>query len=81
MKFLVTFKDPDGPSDCINEAAVEEAKSVAKFDDLDEDEQDSLVESRKEKLNELCRTWFEYGEYVTIEIDTEAKTATVVPET
>jgi hypothetical protein len=31
------------------------------------------------KVQELCSTWFSYGEYLTVEIDTEAKTCTVLP--
>lgn len=30
-------------------------------------------------MKELCKKWFEYGEYLTVEIDTDAKTCTVVP--
>ena len=37
--------------------------------------------SREEKealYNKLVSKWFKYGEYATIEVDTEADTATVV---
>jgi hypothetical protein len=31
-----------------------------------------------EDILEMCRSWFEYGEQLTVEIDTEAKTIRVV---
>jgi len=75
MKFRVTFKDPDGPYDCLTDAAKE---SVASIEGIDKDEREALANARREELKKLTDRWFEYGEYVTIEIDTEAKTATVV---
>ena len=45
----------------------------------DKDEREAVAAIRKEKLHDLCRQWFEYGEYLVVEIDTEAKTCTVVP--
>jgi hypothetical protein len=76
MTFTVTFKDPDGPTECIYEIAKRQVESIS---GLDEDEKEDLVQSKFEKLNDHCRRWFTYGEYVTIKIDTEAGTATVVP--
>jgi hypothetical protein len=76
MKFTVTFKDPDGPYDSIEEAARE---SLAAVDGLSEEERDELIETRAKGLREQTRKWFKYGEYVNIEIDTEAGTATVLP--
>jgi hypothetical protein len=74
MKFKVTFKDPDGPCDSIAEAARESLPA-----DLSEAEKDTLLDARIERLKETTRLFFEYGEYVCIEIDTDAKTARVVP--
>lgn len=73
MKFRVTMKDPDTLSDAINEAA---KKMLAAVEGMDTD-RELLVERRCEELSTLANNWFEYGEYVTIEIDTEAKTAIV----
>lgn len=75
MKFTVTFKDPDTLHDTIREAAKTEAAAVT---DIDDDEREMLAESRAAKLGDLCRQWFKWSEYVSIEIDTEAKTATVL---
>lgn len=76
MKFEVTMKDPDGVYDCIQDAAKEWAGQVT---GVDEEERESLVESKHEKLQKICKKWFEYGEYLTVEIDTEAESITVKP--
>jgi hypothetical protein len=75
MKFKVQMKDPDTLHDAIEDAVTEELKSIA---GLDDDDRNALSETRREKVTELCNKWFEYGEYLTVEIDTEASTCTVV---
>lgn len=74
MKFRVTMKDPDALDDPIDDA-VKEAPDLA---NLPEDERELLQEHRKVSLREIASRWFEYGEYLTVEIDTDAKTCTVV---
>ena len=76
MKFRVQFKDPDTLGDAIDDAA---RKSAETIEGLDSDEREAVEGKRREALSKLCGTWFEHGEYVMIEIDTDAKTATVVP--
>lgn len=76
MKFRITMKSPDAYGDALNKAAED---IVANNGVLDDDIPDA-VEKEYEQLDELCSKWFTYSEYVTIEIDTEAKTATVVPK-
>lgn len=75
-KFQVTFKDPDGPYDCIQEEA---RRQVNAIEGIDEDEKEDLISSRVDKIKEVTGRWFQWGEYVTIEIDTETGTATVMP--
>ena len=75
MKFKVTMKDPDTLYDAIEEAVTEDIDSS-----LPEDEREALAECRIEKVRDLASTWFEYGEYLTVEIDTEAKTCVVIPK-
>ena len=75
MKFKVTLKDPDGFHECTQDAAKD---AVMAIDGLDAGERESLIETRTEKLGEFMAKWVEYGEYISIEFDTEAKTATVV---
>jgi hypothetical protein len=75
MKFTVNMKDPDVLQDAIEEAV----KHGVIEEGMEEDEIEALREMRTEKIKNLCRTWFEYGEYLRVEIDTEAKTCTVIP--
>lgn len=77
MKFVVSMKDPDTLSDAISEAVKEE---VAKIEGLADDEREGVEDDRREKVQKLCGKWFEYGEYLRVEIDTDAGTCTVVEE-
>jgi predicted metal-dependent phosphoesterase TrpH len=76
MKIRMQLKDPDGVSDSIQEAV---EKSVAASGITDEDEREALIEARTEKAGKAIGKWVEYGEYLTVEFDTDAGTATVVP--
>jgi hypothetical protein len=57
----VTMKTPDALSDAIDEAV--------RINDED------CME--KEDIERFAKQWFAYGEYVTLELDTEAKTCVV----
>lgn len=70
------MKDPDGAYECIKEAAEQQ---VALIEGIDNDEKENLLESKHEKLQKIASKWFKYGEYLTVEIDTEAQTITVIP--
>ena len=76
MKFQITLKDTDSVYEAIEQAIDEE---LDKIEELDEDDKEKLKESRHEKISKICGQWFEYGEYLTVEIDTEANTCTVIP--
>lgn len=73
MKIKITFKDPDAVSDAIDQAFDLQQKP----DGIDDDEWGDIIQSRKESLS--LKPWVEWMEYVTIEIDTDAKTCVVVP--
>lgn len=75
MKFRITMKDPDGVGDSIQDAV-----NAIELPGLSQEEADSVREIRDDAIKALCRTWFEYLEYLTVEIDTEAKTCVVVPK-
>jgi len=62
-------------------AAIDDAvcDEVAKLGLTDDREINAITDARKDKVNKALRNWVEYGEYITIEFDTEAQTATVVP--
>jgi hypothetical protein len=76
VKFRVYLKDPDVLHEAIDDAMEKDPSLVAI---ADSDEREAVEKIRREKLHELCRQWFEYAEYLTVEVDTEAKTCTVVP--
>lgn len=75
MKFIVSMKDPDTLQDAIREAVQDELSES----NLPKDEQELLKDARYSKVAEVCRAWFEYGEYLRVEVDTETKTCVVVP--
>lgn len=74
MKINITFKDQDGPLDAI----VDEVRKGLDSLPLSESEKEKLDESRIEEVQSLLSPWLKYGEYVCIEFDTDAKTATVL---
>ena len=75
MKFCVTMKDPD-----TLQTAIDDAVSDNLPPELENDgERDAVRERRCEKVADACRKWFEYDEYLTVEIDTEKMTCTVIP--
>ena len=76
MKFRITMKDPDGPYDCIQDAAKEMVDAIK---GIEPDERESIQEARHNTLRDFAGKWMEYGEYITVEFDTEAGTAIVVP--
>lgn len=75
MKVKVFIKDTDVLQDAVEEAVDEELKNSG----LAEDEQEAVRELRVEKALDVAGEWWEYGEYITVEFDTEARTAMVVP--
>ena len=75
MKFRVTMKDPDSLSDAIDDAIKEELKSVS---GLSNEEREYLFDGRHDAVYKDAGQWFKYGEYLTVEIDTDAGTAIVV---
>ena len=74
MKFRVTMKDPDTLHDAINESVTEEVNDL----NWSKAEKEGAVEIRAESIREVCKAWFKWSEYLTVEIDTEAKTCVVV---
>lgn len=77
-KFRVTLKDPDGVFESVRDHAKKlsaEAKTNPLVAELAPgDWEDSIQAS----INGKIERWVEYGEYVVIEFDTDAGTATVV---
>ncbi len=77
MKVSVTFKSPDGVTDSIRAAAEAE---VTEFDPTVFDSLEQAIDTKVQEIEELLKPWIKWGEYATIEFDTDAQTATVVKE-
>lgn len=75
MKVRVTMKDPDTLQDAIEDAVKTEVRELG----LTQAEAAAVVELRAEAVQEVASVWFEYGECLTVEIDTDAKTCVAVP--
>jgi hypothetical protein len=76
VKFQVTIKDPDVFADAAREAVEEQVNAI---DGLLDDDIPDIVDRRTEKVMEALGKWVEYSEYIVVEFDTDAMTATVIP--
>lgn len=76
MKFTVTMKDPDALHDSVYSNVSEEVGAL-ELTDLDEIKE--LTDQRYNKAMEVVNRWFRFGEYLSVEIDTEAGTCVVLP--
>lgn len=77
-KFRVTLKDPDGVYESVSQHAVMMAKEALKSRCVAEFMEGDWARNVANTLNDRIARWVQYGEYVTIEFDTDAGTATVV---
>ena len=75
MKIKIKFKDPDGVSESIELAAKEFVNGYRGFT---KDERQLLEKSHGKIIGKALEPWIGCGEYLTVEFDTEAKTATVL---
>ena len=76
MKLRVTMKDPDGVWESSNAVA----EGLVAGMELDDDAREHMEEYFREKTRQELTKWFRYGEYVEIDIDLDAGTATVVKQ-
>ena len=74
MIVQVKMKDPDTMYDSVQDAVEKEVKAMG----LPKDEADELIKIRTNKVRDKMGKWFEYGEYLDVEFDTEAMTAKVL---
>ena len=75
MKIRLTFKDPD----VLYEGDLERQVRAGLPEGLSEEEVELLQEKREDATRDLIsRRWMEHGEYLTVEVDTEAETIRVV---
>lgn len=77
MKIRIVCKDPDGIGDSVSEAV---KADVAKLEGVDEGERELIREDRLERTWAKLSRWIDCQEYLTVEIDTDAGTARVVPQ-
>jgi len=75
MKIKVTMKTPDCLYSAIKDYVEEDIEPT-----LREDERAAVIELRVDRIKDIAYMWFKHGEYLTVEIDTEAKTCVVVPQ-
>jgi len=75
MKFRVTMKDPDTLHDAIRDAIERQLTAEGL---TDPEERELVMEKRQARIRKQCAKWFDYGEYLTVEIDTDASTCEVV---
>lgn len=77
MKIIIKLKDPDGVYESIQQIADQEVEKLVEASNglLKAGDVEDTV---GEKIREMTRSFVEYGEYVTIEIDTDTNTARVL---
>lgn len=75
MKFRVQMHDPDALPEAAKQAAKDRLRESPHPPSTDVDTFGQYIE---ESCIESCGKWFEYNEYLTVEIDTEAGTCVVV---
>lgn len=73
MKIRITCKTPD----CLDDAIEEAISNERGIEEIPNEEDEGELD-QKEELHAICSRWVRYGEYVTIEIDTEKNTAVVL---
>jgi len=73
MKVEILFKDPDALIDCVDDRLKD-----WKVEGISEEEMESLKEIRRAEILKLCHKWFEYGEYLKVEVDTDKGTCVVL---
>jgi hypothetical protein len=74
MKISITLKDPDA----VYEAIQDHVRGSLKATGLTEREIDKVTDGRESELGRSLSKWVKHGEYVTVEFDTEANTATII---
>lgn len=75
MKIRVTLKDPDTMHDAVDAAF----ERLDKPDGISDEEWDGIREDRAEAVKgDIAQRWMRYGEYLDVEFDLDAKTATVL---
>lgn len=78
MKFTLTFKTPD-VLEQLEDSACDLAMAAADDDaDPDDEEIQEATAEHQDTMRAFAKQWVKYDECITVEFDTEAKTATVM---
>ncbi len=80
MKVLVIFKTPEAVDDAVQEAAGYQCADPAEAaNEVEAEERQHALADFRDAARKVIGKFVKYGEYVTVEFDTEAGTATVIP--
>jgi len=82
MKIKITAKCPDCVGDAVDRA-VEDWEASKEYDKEDLSSSEMMSDDRRDfrdKIEAAVYKWVEYGEYITIEVDTETGEARVCPK-
>ncbi len=74
MKFRIQMKSPDAVGNALDEAA---RREVNEIEGLTDAERDLIYAERRSRLSDMCNRWFEYSEFLEVEIDTVTETCLV----
>lgn len=75
MKFTITFKDPDGVDECLTDAI--NADIDRDTEGLSDMEKQAIFDIRYEAMKKKLAKFIRYGEYLVVDFDLDAGTATV----
>ena len=79
MKMRITFKDPDKVHEATKDFIHDLKNKIMEEKQLTEEGALVEAEALSRPFVEIIHNFFEWGEYVTIELDSETKSARVVP--
>jgi hypothetical protein len=78
MKLYVTFKDPDQLSEAIDDKRLALTHKLKKELGLSEAGAEAEAEERMKVFDDMTNKYFEWGEYLTVELDSETQTIRVI---
>jgi hypothetical protein len=78
MKFTVTMRDPGALDDAIKDAVKEGLEGLDRTLPFALPALRDRRRRARRSAREIAEKWFHHGEYLSVEIDTDAKTCTVL---
>lgn len=77
MKIQFCMKNPDVISESIKDAVISSIEEKAAG--LSDRQKELIYDDEEEEIKKKLSKFIEFGEYITVEIDTDTQTARVVP--